>query len=151
MCNRKIIFLFLNQNICCGYSKEVSQWDGSFEHPKHILKIMGKKIFTLLRWKVLFIYTCVSFTDTIVRPVSAVGNTSYCRSRGRVFDHGPVPYFRGDWSWNMFYGHSPPSTDSRRFFVSYKRKYVHKIRVNCLVKLTHEKVRLGGLTGSTWP
>ena len=25
MSNRKIIFLFLNQNICCGYSKEPSQ------------------------------------------------------------------------------------------------------------------------------
>ena len=31
-----IIFLFLNQNICCGYSKELSQRDGSFEHPKRI-------------------------------------------------------------------------------------------------------------------
>ena len=30
---KKIIFLFLYQNICCGYSKEPSQWDGSFEHP----------------------------------------------------------------------------------------------------------------------
>ena len=52
---RKIIFLFFNQNICCGYSKEPSQWDGSFEHPKHMLIIMGKKIFTILRWKFLFI------------------------------------------------------------------------------------------------
>ena len=33
---------------------------------------------------------------------------SDCRSRGREFDPGPVPYFRGDWSWNNFYGHSPP-------------------------------------------
>ena len=33
---------------------------------------------------------------------------SDCRSRGREFDPGPVPYFRGDWSWNYFYGHSPP-------------------------------------------
>ena len=33
----------LNQNICCGYSKEPSQWDGSFEHPKHMIKLMGKK------------------------------------------------------------------------------------------------------------
>ena len=24
------------------------------------------------------------------------------------FNPGPVPYFRGDWSWNNFYGHSPP-------------------------------------------
>ena len=30
----KIFSLFLNQNICCGYSKELSQRDGSFEHPK---------------------------------------------------------------------------------------------------------------------
>ena len=47
-------------------------------------------------------------------PRSAVGNVSGyrcvsdCRSRGREFDPGPVPYFRGDWSWNEFYGHSPP-------------------------------------------
>ena len=33
---------------------------------------------------------------------------SDCRSRGREFDPGPVPYFRGDWSWNNFYAHSPP-------------------------------------------
>ena len=31
-----------------------------------------------------------------------------CGSRGRELDPGPVPYFRGDWSWNNFYGHSPP-------------------------------------------
>ena len=37
-------------------------------------------------------------------PHSAVGNVSGyrcgsdCRSRGREFDPGPVPYFRGDWS-----------------------------------------------------
>ena len=29
-------------------SKEPSQWDGSFEHPKQMLKLMGKKIFTVL-------------------------------------------------------------------------------------------------------
>ena len=48
------------------------------------------------------------------RPRSAVGNVSDyrcvsdCRSRGREFDPGPVPYFHGDWSWNNCYGHSPP-------------------------------------------
>ena len=51
---------------------------------------------------------------SIPGPRSAVGNVSGyrcvsdCRSRGREFDPGPVPYFRGDWSWNNFYGHSPP-------------------------------------------
>ena len=32
---KKITFLFLSQNICCGYSKEPSQSDVSFEHTKH--------------------------------------------------------------------------------------------------------------------
>ena len=32
-----------------------------------------------------------------------------------------------------------PSTDSRRVVVSYKRKYVHKVLVNRLVKLAQEK------------
>ena len=47
-------------------------------------------------------------------PRSAVSNVSGnrcepdCRSRGCKFDPGPVPYFLGDWSWNNFYGHSPP-------------------------------------------
>ena len=48
--NRNLTFLFFNQNICCGYSKEPSQWDGSFEHSKLMLKNMGKIIFTILCW-----------------------------------------------------------------------------------------------------
>ena len=32
-----------------------------------------------------------------------------------------------------------PSADSRRVVVSYKRKYVHKVPVNRLVKLAQEK------------
>ena len=38
---QKIIFLFLNQNICCGYSKEPSQRDDSFVHPKTYAKTDG--------------------------------------------------------------------------------------------------------------
>ena len=48
VCTQKIIFSFLNQNICCGYSKEQSQRDGSFKHPKHMLNLLGKQIFTIL-------------------------------------------------------------------------------------------------------
>ena len=29
--------------------------NGSFEHPKHMLKLMGKKIFTILCSKIVFI------------------------------------------------------------------------------------------------
>ena len=32
----KIFSEFLIQNICCGYSKEPPQWNGSFEPPKHM-------------------------------------------------------------------------------------------------------------------
>ena len=51
-----INFLFLNKNICCGYSKEPSQWDSSFEHPKHMLKMMGKKLFAYYCMLKYFIY-----------------------------------------------------------------------------------------------
>ena len=42
--------LFPNQKICCGYSKEQSQWNNSFEHPKHMLKLVDKKRFTILAY-----------------------------------------------------------------------------------------------------
>ena len=44
-----IFFLFPNQNISCGYSKEPSQSDGSFEHPKHKFKMLGKKLMSIKR------------------------------------------------------------------------------------------------------
>ena len=36
---------------------------GSFEHPKHMLKIMGKKIFTILRWLFLFMLKRFEYLD----------------------------------------------------------------------------------------
>ena len=29
-----------------------------FEHPKQMFRLMDKKIFTILRWKIVFILTC---------------------------------------------------------------------------------------------
>ena len=49
----KIFFLFINQNICCGYSKEPSQWDGSFEHSQHVFKLIDKKMVLILLSKIL--------------------------------------------------------------------------------------------------
>ena len=42
-----------------------------------------------------------------------------------------------------------PSTDSRRVVVSYKKKYVQEVLVNCLAKLAQEKVWLGEMTAPT--
>ena len=38
---------FLNQNIFCGYSKELTLCNVSFDYPKHMSKLMRKKIFTI--------------------------------------------------------------------------------------------------------
>ena len=38
-----------------------------------------------------------------------------------------------------FYGHSPPSADSRRVGVSNKRKYAHEVLVNHFVELAQKK------------
>ena len=48
VCIGKLFSLFLIQNICCGYSKELSQLDGSFKHPKHMFKLIGKRIIKIL-------------------------------------------------------------------------------------------------------
>ena len=45
-------------------------------------------------------------------------------------------FFRWDWSWNLFYGHSLPSADSRREVVSYLRKNVRWVLVNRLIGLS---------------
>ena len=34
---KKHFFLFLKQNLYCGYSKKPSHGDVSFEHPKHMI------------------------------------------------------------------------------------------------------------------
>ena len=39
---------FLNQNKCCGYSKEPSQWDCSFEHPKHVWIKWSENIYNFM-------------------------------------------------------------------------------------------------------
>ena len=40
-------------------------------------------------------------------------------------------FFHGDWSWNIFYGHSLPSTDSRRA-LSVSGEKMCTVLVNCL-------------------
>ena len=46
--SKKSFSSFLDQNICCWYSKEPSQLDGSFEHQKHIFRLFDKKRITIL-------------------------------------------------------------------------------------------------------
>ena len=56
----KTFFLCFKQNICCGYSQELSLWDVSFERPKH-LKLIGKEIVKKNTLKKLVIWTFETF------------------------------------------------------------------------------------------
>ena len=47
--DKKIIIFISQPKPMFGYSKELSRWDGSFEHPKHKFKLMDKKIIANLR------------------------------------------------------------------------------------------------------
>ena len=75
MRDENLIFLFLDQNICCVYSEEPSHRDGTSEHPKQMFKPVDKKIFTPLRPKVLFIWTYVvwhkNFTNARLPPLTS--------------------------------------------------------------------------------
>ena len=70
VCNRKLLFLFFNQNICCWYSKEPSRWDGSFEHPKQVFKLVDNKIIAILSSKILLYWPYVNYITSmkIVNP-----------------------------------------------------------------------------------
>ena len=43
------IFLISKPKHMSWYSKEPSKWDISFEHPKHMFQLMGKKIIAILQ------------------------------------------------------------------------------------------------------
>ena len=60
---------------------------------------------------------------------------------------GLAKFFSGDWSWNIFYGHSLLSADSRRSVVSFWWKNVHTYwLIASKTKPSQEKVWLGKLT-----
>ena len=67
VCTRKLFFLLLNQNICCGYSKEPSHWNGSFEHPKHMYELKGKEINVILSAQTILIWTYVYWIYTVFK------------------------------------------------------------------------------------
>ena len=88
-----------------------------------------------------------------VHNVSDYRCVSDYRSRGREFDPSPVPYFRGDWSWNDFYGHSL----NFRWFIQEgllsitSESMCTKYWLTTCSSLPRKKVWLGELTFQPWP
>ena len=68
----------------------------------NFVKLMGNFCKVFAAYKQVRDSTVFLYPITGTGPRSAVGNVSGnrcesdCRSRGREFDPGPVPYFRGD-------------------------------------------------------
>ena len=127
MCHRKIIFLFLKQNLCCGYSKEPPQWDGSFDHPKHMLKLMGKKIFTLLSSKI-FVYlnlwysrTCTCFIFAELKDGVKILRTRFHSSSFKLSKLWPTGYTSSSsmlWKNNIGFKHNDVNILLTRFHSS---------------------------------
>ena len=85
----KLLFLFLNQNICCGCSKEPSNWDCSFEHPKHMFRLIGMKIIIIL---------CLTLKGSI----TITADDKFCDSfPNLIFKNIKVWYFSRWFSWNI--------------------------------------------------
>ena len=95
----QLIFLFLNQKHMLWVLKRTvslrrsSHWDGSFEHPKYMLKLIGKKIFTIVRSKILFIQT-ISFVSQVPSSYHTLSflESSECRYSlwNFLLDNSPV-------------------------------------------------------------
>ena len=92
-----LFFLFLNQNICCQYSKESSHWDSSFWHLKRMLKLRIRKLYQ--SYVQLFNSYCISFTFSVNQRLSTVWN---CVCLGRCSHHNHY-YMGGCWSSAPYY------------------------------------------------
>ena len=102
----KIIFVFLTQNICFEYSKEPSQWDGSFEHPKHMFKSLGKEINATIGAQNILIWTYVIVHFTHLKKIFSI-----CKNRGKYY--GPRPdYCRSSpiWIHTYLFSYFSPKT-----------------------------------------
>ena len=101
-----IIFLFLLTSKDCWHSLEPPRRGGSNEYPQSIFWAEIWKISEFLSENFQFFFFAVKISIYLNRRVFVMG-------------------FMETWSWNIFYGHSLPSADSRRAVVSFWRKNVH--------------------------
>ena len=80
-----------------------------------------------------------------IQALSSIYTTPILMRRVVRVDKTSCKFYQGSYRWDRSFS-SLPLNHSRRVVVSYKRKYVHEVLVNCLFKLAQEKVWLGELT-----
>ena len=92
----------------------------------------GRKGSGVIYWHWKYRSACTSTqSDQCLHCLASLGGSVGCAVRLETRRSRVQPpsrsatFFRGDWSWNIFYGHSLPSADSRRAVVSFWWKNVH--------------------------
>ena len=99
----------------------------------------------IIPWWILKLLCRIVYHHATMYPLK----TQVQGSEGKIIlssQSGPATFFRWDWSWNLFYGHSLPSADSRREVVRYLRKDVHWVLVNRLIGLNMPRKSVVRLT-----
>ena len=92
----------LHKNINTPYNTEALEGHFNLLLITYYLLLISYHLLLITYYLLLITYYLLLITYHITRPRSAVSNVSGnrcesdCRSRGRKFDPGPVPYFRGD-------------------------------------------------------
>ena len=92
------------------------------------LMILLRTVKALLRLCRCLLGLCCLYMpkDTFCMTLASVGQLDPTGTRSRVRPLlRSATFFCRDWSWNIFYGHSLPSADSRRVVVSFCQKNVH--------------------------
>ena len=106
----------LNLGILVTFEKKSSDHDaGSWNMVFFVGGGMGAEYFQSFWWFVIQ-WALVALLDAcLTGDQEDVGLTSA----------SSATFFSGNWSWNIFYSHSLPSTDSRKAVVGFWRKNVH--------------------------
>ena len=115
VCIWKLFFLFPNQNICCGNSKESSQWDVSFEHPKHMLILAGKKIITILRWNCFaYLYVWFCYILDLINSHAVISAHGFSQSLGVIYWNGFIVWVKSQSPPSLLHYHQSYIPSQRR-------------------------------------
>ena len=99
-----------------------------FEADSWYIASRAQSLPSLFKW---WPYVDLYRQGQICSPFADLGGSVGCAVRSETRRSRVQPplrsatFFRGEWSWNIFNGHSLPSADSRKAIVSFQRKNVH--------------------------
>ena len=89
------LHLHVNQNLIMMMIISQPKYDGSFEQPKHMLKLMCKKIITILFSKILLDWTYDKTRFSILNSLGISASAPiYMKTCSRLFQRGKELFFQ---------------------------------------------------------